>query len=207
MRDTGGPNRASSERTLLPHFARSSCMAAPTARCSATGSVTGQRWSVFRNTVLADPRLAETGALVTYWDQQMTGQTARRALMPAHYFTGALDPHIAVVRQVLVPRVDVPQPVADGLPTGPHSPAGHPARHTRKWARLAAAHQDANPASVILDEPVDITIDGSRTYPCASTPYPRTQRRAGRKGWARGVPPGGQASSQGRKPRRRPRRV
>jgi hypothetical protein len=55
-------------------------------------------WSAFRDAVLAEPTLAMTGAWVRHWDQQMTAQTARRASMPPHYSTGALNPQIAAVR-------------------------------------------------------------------------------------------------------------
>jgi hypothetical protein len=57
--------------------------------------------AAFRNAVLAEPTLAETSAWVRHWDADMTVQTARRASMPPHYSTGALDPHIAAVRQQL----------------------------------------------------------------------------------------------------------
>jgi hypothetical protein len=56
-------------------------------------------WAAFRNAVLAEPTLAETSAWVRHWDADMTVQTARRASMPPHCSTGALDPHIAAVRQ------------------------------------------------------------------------------------------------------------
>ena len=61
-------------------------------------------WAAFRDAVPAEPTLAETGAWVRHWDEQMTAQTARRESMPAHYSTGALDPHIALVRQQLARR-------------------------------------------------------------------------------------------------------
>jgi len=51
-------------------------------------------WAAFRNAVLAEPTLAETNAWVRHWDADMTVQTGRRASMPPHYSTGALDPHI-----------------------------------------------------------------------------------------------------------------
>jgi hypothetical protein len=58
-------------------------------------------WAAFRNAVLAEPALVETSAWVRHWDADMTVQTARRASMPPHYSTGALDPHIAAVHQQL----------------------------------------------------------------------------------------------------------
>jgi hypothetical protein len=56
-------------------------------------------WAAFRNAVLSEPTLTATGAWVRHWDADITEQTARRASMPPHYSTGALDPHIAAVRQ------------------------------------------------------------------------------------------------------------
>jgi hypothetical protein len=61
-------------------------------------------WAAFRHAVLAEPALTATGAWVRHWDEQMSEQTARRASMPPHYSTGALDPHIAAVRQQLERR-------------------------------------------------------------------------------------------------------
>jgi hypothetical protein len=60
-------------------------------------------WAEFRNTV-EDARLARTGAWVRFWDKQMTAQTSWRADVPPHYSTGALDPKIADVRQMLERR-------------------------------------------------------------------------------------------------------
>jgi hypothetical protein len=61
-------------------------------------------WVAFRNAMLAEPGLTETGAWLRHWDEQMGEQTPRRASMPPHYSTGALDPHLAAVRQQLERR-------------------------------------------------------------------------------------------------------
>jgi len=126
-------------------------------------SATG--WSVFRNAVLAAPCLIETGAWVTYWDNQMTGQTARRASMPAHYSTGALDPHIAVVRQVLAPRAWTYRNLSRmnallGLIRLRVNLCDAPG----EWAQLIATHLDDRSAPASFDEPVETATDGSRVY-------------------------------------------
>jgi len=48
--------------------------------------------------------LPKTAKWVRHWDKQLTAQNARRASIPPHYSTGALDPQIAVVRQFLERR-------------------------------------------------------------------------------------------------------
>jgi hypothetical protein len=60
-------------------------------------------WAAFRGAVLAAD-LPKTAKWVRHWDKQLTAQNARRASIPPHYSTGALDPQIAVVRQFLERR-------------------------------------------------------------------------------------------------------
>lgn len=73
-------------RTLLNDAARSS-----------------KHWAAFRRAI-TQAGLKHTGAWVAHWDAQMTAQTAWRKNVPAHYSTGALDPKIAEVRQMLERR-------------------------------------------------------------------------------------------------------
>jgi hypothetical protein len=62
-----------------------------------------QGWVAFRDAVLARG-LPETTRWVKFWNRDLTAQTARRDTLPAHYATGALDPHIAIVRRFLEKR-------------------------------------------------------------------------------------------------------
>ena len=110
-------------------------------------------WAAFRNAVLVEPTLAETSAWVRHWDADMTVQTARRASMPPHYSTGALDPHIAAVRQQLerrrwtfrnLPRMNAlpgTSTVVTWWPTGPswsHAPSPTSTRRGRPRPTTAA---------------------------------------------------------------------
>ena len=126
-------------------------------------SVTG--WSVFRNAVLADPHLVTTAKWVTHWDDQMTGQTARRPSMPPHYSTGALDPHFAVIRQTLKPRAWTYRNLARmNLLLGLTRLRVNLRDTPSDWARLIAARLEDRPHLPSLDEPASTTEDGSRNY-------------------------------------------
>ncbi len=61
------------------------------------------KWGAFRRAA-EGAALRHTSAWVAHWDAQMTAQTAWRKKIPAHYSTGALDPKIAEVRQMLERR-------------------------------------------------------------------------------------------------------
>jgi hypothetical protein len=86
LRDDGEHGMGNTFRTLLNDAAHSP-----------------EGWAEFRDAVEA-ARLARTGAWVCFWDKQMMTQTAWRADVPPHYSTGALDPKIADVRQMLERR-------------------------------------------------------------------------------------------------------
>lgn len=58
-------------------------------------------WDAFAQAVAAEPAAASTRRWVRHWDKRMRVQTARRASLPAHYSTGALDPKLRDVRQML----------------------------------------------------------------------------------------------------------
>jgi hypothetical protein len=60
-------------------------------------------WAAFRRAVTT-AGLVTTGAWVAHWDAQIAAQTAWRNRIPAHYSTGALDPKIADIRQMLERR-------------------------------------------------------------------------------------------------------
>ena len=62
-----------------------------------------RHWVAFRRAV-AQAGLVHTVAWVAHWDAQLTAQTAWRKTIPAHYSTGALDPKITEVRQMLERR-------------------------------------------------------------------------------------------------------
>ena len=64
---------------------------------------TPKGWNAFGDAV-TKAGLRRTSAWVAHWDAQMTAQTAWRKKIPAHYSTGALDPKIADVRQMLERR-------------------------------------------------------------------------------------------------------
>ena len=122
-------------------------------------------WSTFRNAVLAAPELVETGKWVRHWDQQMTGQTARRPNVPAHRSTGALDPHLAKVRQVLKPRAWTYRNLERmnallGLVRLSINLRDRPG----DWSKLITAHAANRPAPVSFDEPPTYLPNEHRAY-------------------------------------------
>lgn len=136
----------------------------------AAQSYTG--WSVFRNAVLADPGLPETRAWVTYWDAQLTAQTARRPHLPAHRSTGALDPHLAKVRQVLGPRSWTYRNLQrmNSL-LGLVRLSINLRDRTTEWAGIVAA-QGTSTLGRTLDEPLTVRKDGARVYSLRTHPVP-----------------------------------
>ncbi len=61
-------------------------------------------WDAFATAVAAEPLASKTQRWVSHWDKRMRNQTARRASLPAHYSTGALEPKLHDVRDVLERR-------------------------------------------------------------------------------------------------------
>ena len=154
-------------------------------------------WQAFRTAVdragLAKTGawVAKTGAWVAHWDDQLVAQTAWRDQVPAHYSTGALDPKLADIRQMLerrrwtfrnvsrmnqlldlvrlhVNRLDDPgawaQLIRAQLGAAPRPvPVGDDGRvDFRRW-RTAAAK---------LADPTTTLFDGSRTYTLRKHPVP-----------------------------------
>lgn len=58
-------------------------------------------WQAFAQAVQTEPVAPATQKWVKYWDQAMLPQTTRRSTIPAHYSTGALEPKIGDIREVL----------------------------------------------------------------------------------------------------------
>jgi hypothetical protein len=119
----------------------------------------------------------------------MAAQTARRASMPPHYSTGALDPHIAAVRQQLerrrwtfrnLPRMNA----LLGLVRLHVSRLDVVANWTRLLTRAVAAEHEAwaaaaaadrrkkRPRAALLNEEPQFLLDGSRAYSLRKHPVP-----------------------------------
>lgn len=147
--------------------------------------------------------LAKLGAWVAHWDDQLVAQTAWRDQVPAHYSTGALDPKLADIRQLLERRrwsfrnlsrmnqlLDLVRLHGNRL----DDPAA--------WAQLIRAQLGAAPRP-----------NGSRTctlrkhpVPPRAGPQPRAQRRRGGPGRAasrRSAPGAGCSACGGQAPRLR----
>lgn len=151
----------------------------------AAASYTG--WSAFRNAVRAAPELAATNVWVDFWDEQMSAQTARRPSLPRHYSTGALDPHIAKVRQVLGTRAWTFRNLARmnallSLVRLSVNLCDRPG----DWATIIARAARAEPGLRTLDEPALVLGDGSRVYSLRMHPVPPREY--------------GQPSTRGRRP-------
>lgn len=144
-------------------------------------------WAAFRDAVLAEPTLATTRSWVRFWDRQMTEQTARRASMPPHYSTGALDPQIAAVRQQLERRRWTFRNLSRmnallGLVRLRVNRRDVTAEWAKLLARAVAAEQQAwaarvedrrqRPRASILNEAPTVLPDGSRTYSLRKHPVP-----------------------------------
>lgn len=137
-------------------------------------------WARFREAVMSTPGLVKTQSWVRHWDRQMAEQTARRSTMPAHYSTGALDPQIAVVRQLLerrrwtfrnrarmnallelirlhINRRDIPADWAALI-------ARQVAAEREQWVPPSGDYRRGRPRARILDEEPTILFDGSRVY-------------------------------------------
>ncbi len=130
-------------------------------------------WAAFRRAVLAAPDLAKTGKWVRHWDRQLAAQTGRRAEIAPHYSTGALDPHISAVRQLLGRRAWTFRNLARmnallGLVRLHINRRDVPA----DWSQLLAGHLQARPAaSTLVEKPVYL-LDGSREYSLRKHPVP-----------------------------------
>jgi hypothetical protein len=145
-------------------------------------------WDEFQSTVTSAPGLTKTQSWVRHWDRQMTAQTARRSTMPPHYSTGALDPHIAVVRHMLerrrwtfrnlarmntllglvrlhVNRRDVPADWAKLI-------AGQVAAEREQWVAPSGDYRRGRPRARVLDEEATVLFDGSREYSLRKHPVP-----------------------------------
>ena len=61
-------------------------------------------WEGFAAAVNADPSATNGQRWVKHWDRRMRVQTQRRSTLPPHYSTGALEPRIRDVRQMLERR-------------------------------------------------------------------------------------------------------
>ena len=138
--------------------------------------------------MLAEPTLAETSAWVRHWDADMTVQTARRASMPPHYSTGALDPHIAAVRQQLerrrwtfrnLPRMNALLGLVRLHVNRRDVVANWAKLVTRAitdeheaWAATADDRRKKRPRASLLNEEPHFLLDGSRTYSRRKHPVP-----------------------------------
>lgn len=130
-------------------------------------------WSVFRNAVLADASLIKTGKWVRHWDEPMTAQTARRPGLPAHHSTGALDPHLAKVRQVLKPRAWTYRNLdrMDAL-LGLVRLSINLCDRPGDWAKLITARAASRPAPTTFDEPPTYLPNDYRVYSVRLHPVP-----------------------------------
>lgn len=152
-------------------------------------------WRTFRAAV-DRAGLAKTGAWVAFWDEQLGAQTAWRDQVPAHYSTGALDPKLADIRQMLerrrwtfrnLTRMNQPLDLVRLHVNRLDDPAA--------WAQLIRAELDAavRPAPVRpapvgddgrvdfrrwrtaagkLADPTTTLLDGSRIYTLRKHPVP-----------------------------------
>lgn len=130
-------------------------------------------WSAFRNAVLTAPGLVKTHQWVTHWDEQMSQQTARRPSLPAHHSTGALDPHLAKVRQVLKPRAWTYRNLQRmnallGLVRLSINLRDRPG----DWSKLIAAYAADRPAPGHFDEPPKYLPNEHRVYSLRMHPVP-----------------------------------
>lgn len=130
-------------------------------------------WAAFRQAVLGAPELVKTRKWVRHWDRQLTAQTGRRAQRAPHYSTGALDPHITAVRQLLERRAwtfrNLPRMNALlGLVRLHVNRRDVPAY----WAKLLAEHLHDRPAAATLVEAPVYLLDGSRQYSLRKHPLP-----------------------------------
>jgi hypothetical protein len=138
-------------------------------------------WAAFRHAVLTTPGLGRTQAWVRRWDAQMTAQTSRRATMPPQYSTGALDPQLAVAREMLERRAWTFRNLArmnlllglvrlrvNRMDVTERWAAAVAARATPDLAALAGAddhrHRPAVAHASRLDEQARYLLDGSREY-------------------------------------------
>jgi len=146
-------------------------------------------WAAFRQVVLATPGLGRTQAWVRHWDAQMTAQTSRRATMPPHYSTGALDPQLAVVREMLERRAWTFRNLARmNLLLGLVRLRVNRMDVTDRWAAVVAEdaashlaaltaaddrrHRPAVAHASRLDEQARYLLDGSREYSLRKHPVP-----------------------------------
>jgi len=161
---------------------------------------------------MGSPGLGQTQSWVRHWDEQMMIQTARRPTMPPHYSTGALDPQIAVVRQMLerrawtfrnLPRMNALLGLArlriNRMDITERWASAVAAAVSAEQAALAGAsdRRKTRPAGARLDEQARFLLDGSREYslrastPCWRAPptdeQPTPQfRRGGQRGRSNG---------------------
>lgn len=148
----------------------------------AAASYTG--WSAFRNAVraAADPPLPHAVAWVDYWDEQMSAQTARRAALPPHYSTGALDPHIAKVRTVLGTRAWTFRnlPRMNSL-LGLVRLSVNLRDRASDWATVITRTATDDATLHLLDEPANVLENGNRVYSLRKHPVPPRADPAPRK--------------------------
>lgn len=117
----------------------------------------------------------------------MTEQTARRASMPPHFSTGALDPQIATVRQQLerrrwtfrnLPRMNALLGLVrlrinrrDVTAEWAKLIARAITAEQQLWAATAEDRRKRPRASLLNEAPV-VLLDGSRTYSLRKHPVP-----------------------------------
>lgn len=133
-------------------------------------------WSAFRNAVRDAPKLAATNAWVDYWDEQMSAQTARRASLPPHYSTGALDPHIRKVRTILAARAWTFRNLARmNALLGLVRLSVNLCDRASDWASVVAKAATTQPTLRLLDEPANVLDNGDRLFSLRKHPVPPRQ--------------------------------
>lgn len=111
----------------------------------------------------------ETRKWANHWDKRMRVQTARRASLPAHYSTGALEPRIELVRRVLESRAWTFRN-RERLNLLLQLVRLHVNGHddTTRWTALIRAHLDANAGTAThsrrLADPVTYDVNGDRVH-------------------------------------------
>lgn len=133
-------------------------------------------WSAFRNAVHDNPTLPATNSWVNRWDEQMSAQTARRASLPPHHSTGALDPHIAKVRTVLGDRAWTFRNLArmNSL-LGLVRLSINLCDRAGDWAQVISRAAAGDPTLHLLDEPANVLENGDRLYSLRMHPVPARQ--------------------------------